>query len=136
MNRLYIDIDWLLTGEGEPYLKKDDEKPPGEFQLPASNMIEMQHMELVRKFSDKVRAKNADFALLQIENMDRDTFLEVVGYIKGVASKLKMTADQQTYAGSDRRVGERREEEAADQFSKEPDRRCGKDRRKVANSVR
>lgn len=140
-----VDLNWLLTGEGEPHLYRGVDHPG--IQEPEGrvaeaiqdcnpNVVELQHMELVRMFNDKLRAKNANLDLLQIENLDRDTFLEVVGYIKGMATNLKLNAERNTYTIPDRRQGERRMEEDHGQIPKGQDRRGGKGRRKMANSAR
>lgn len=79
-----INIYWLLTGEGVPYIENETEimiKPDD---------IEMDHMSLMKNFKDKPRAKIASVGLLRIEELDRETFIEVVGYIRGVANSLKV----------------------------------------------
>jgi hypothetical protein len=60
----------------------------------SSNIVEIQHMELVRYFIDKERAKGANSDLLRIVAVDSDKFIEVVGYTKWVASSLRVEEDQ------------------------------------------
>jgi hypothetical protein len=101
-----VDLNWLLTGDGDPHINRapcEDGvvvSATRDAPISTSNVIELQHMDLVKKFKDKPRAKNANDDLLQIEELDRDTFIEVVGYIRGVATSLKIKKSSSVSGGA------------------------------------
>ena len=82
-----ININWLLTGEGEPY----DDLYPAELpvQPGSSNVIELQHMALVKGFRDKQRALNINQKLMELENLDAESFNHMEGYITGTVDSLR-----------------------------------------------
>lgn len=133
-----VNIDWLLTGKGTPYIKEETATPTETKPTTpeSNNVVELQHIELVRRFTDKPRAKGADMDLLEIEKLDRETFIEVVGFIKGVANNLKMASEKQAYASPDL------QEEDSDQSDNQQfalqgrNRRSGLDRRKTVGGGR
>lgn len=77
----WVNIDWLITGQGDPTTGVDERDGP-------ENVIDIQHNEIIKDFKDKPRAKDANISLLAIESLDRDAFVEMVGFIKGTASNL------------------------------------------------
>lgn len=121
-----VNINWLLTGEGEPFLKSTCKTTdtPSEAHEP-SNVIELEHVGLVRRFRDKVRAKDANLYLLTLERTDRDAFIEACGYLKGLAQRTI------GYLDPDRRQVARRENDDPDRIPPAGDRRSGGDRRKA-----
>jgi hypothetical protein len=77
-----IDLNWLFGYQGDIF--NDDQI--------SNKIIDIDHSEIIKKFANKDRAKNANLDLLRIESLDRDKFLEVIGYIKGVANSLEDTS--------------------------------------------
>ncbi|MBW2672674.1 MAG: helix-turn-helix transcriptional regulator [Deltaproteobacteria bacterium] len=79
-----VSITWILTGKGCKYLN--------EVVTPkdkTSEIIEIQHGNLIRKFRDKERAKNINLNLVTIERLNPNAFKEIDIYIKGVVSGLE-----------------------------------------------
>jgi transcriptional regulator with XRE-family HTH domain len=128
-NVFKINVNWLLTGDGEPYLgyTKTEEKQTNAAEPEQTynhNVITIEHKGLIERFKDKARAKNANYDLLDIEALDYATFIETVGYIRGIAEQLRRAARP-----ADRRRGQRRSSQTDDQIPDGPDRRSGTDRR-------
>lgn len=85
LNREFgVSIDWLLTGDGAPYVYTGRADP-------LVGVVDVEHIDLVMRFQDKSRAKTANLDLLEIERIDRDVFVETVGYIRGVVNGLRRT---------------------------------------------
>ena len=135
-----INFRWMMTGRGN--LKEGfgegvnaegqnaSESGNGYRPVAPGNATKADHIDTVCYFDDKVRAKNVNRDLLKIEQTDRDTFLEVVGYIKGVSNSLQKP--EGVYTGKERRRGERRK--AVNQpATLGKNRRSGTDRRKAAS---
>ena len=140
LKRLNIDINWLLTGEGRPYILTENnsnaqneyvsEKKTGQPEI-ASTII--QHYELVKQFNDCELAKTANMELLTIERLNPQAFREVVSYIKGISGGLKL-------GQSKRRTEHSTEEDLADSedpdiFPSGSDRRTGPGRRKLNGRI-
>ena len=123
-DRFNVDLNWLLTGEGNPLLNHPTtysldgtssavvKEVDGEYR---GSAIVLQHMELVKQFCDRETAKLANMELLNIERIDGQAFREVVAYIKGISNGLRMAEKR---AGADQAVS-----------NESDDRRTGPDRR-------
>ena len=127
-----VSVDWLLSGEEDQQFEQTKIEPTIENNR---NVIDLQHKDLVGKFLDKPRAKNANIDLLEIEQLDRETFIEVVGYIKGVAAGLRKSAPGGA-KGIERRESERRLSSDPSMAPDGQERRSGADRRKVSGGHR
>lgn len=88
-----VNIDWLVTGKGDKYIKE------GAGQGEGDEAVDVEHDEIIKRFLDKKRARDANMALLKIEALDREAFIEAVGYIKGVANNLAMSAKDEPVGG-------------------------------------
>lgn len=126
--------DWLLTGIGNnestnlPVLIK--EKPaPNTQQM--SNVIDLQHSELVKNFKDKERAKAINSALLELERLSPAAFEEIEGYIKGMVRGIQLAQGKTMPSSSDRRHDQRRTHNDQEAIPEDGDRRQGKSRRAV-----
>lgn len=118
--------EWLLTGEGRPYLNKQD-RPPDVEGLNNKNLIKIQYIEIIKQFKNEKRAKDANLALLKIEHVDPDLFEKLVSHIEGVEWSLRMKAPPYM----ERRSGTDRRKAQTDQKGpKSEERRKGDDRRK------
>lgn len=130
-----VDSNWLLTGIGSPYIKGEKPLPEQEAHAPppASDVIELRHMELVRGFSDKQRAYEINRELMELEKLDRDAFMRIECYIKGTVDQVRFAAEREPYYGRDRRIDERRNGEGNSDLPEGGNRRTGKDRSKLAS---
>lgn len=88
-----VNINWLLTGDGERYLNSST--PKHRENSSVIKIVDLEHDDVIKKFNDKPRSKEANINLLRIESVNRDTFIEVVGYIKGVADSVVGSAKEQ-----------------------------------------
>lgn len=126
---LNIDLNWLLIGQGEPYLNVSMEIGEPDPDSISNNVIEMDHETIIKQFTDKQLAREIDLELVKIERLDKTQFREIGAYIKGVAKGL--TRPCPVYNGPDRRLADRRKGNHPDKLPMGQDRRSGKDRRKV-----
>jgi hypothetical protein len=119
MKRRYpwINIDWLISGEGCPEISNDNRD---------SNVIELQHIDIVKGFNDKARAKSINAALLELERTSPSAFEAIEAYIKGMVSGIQLMVAEPAPS-----YGERRTKDDPGQIPPEGDRRAGPDRRKV-----
>jgi transcriptional regulator with XRE-family HTH domain len=126
-------IDWLLTGEGEPYqttVAKESQIPLG--SLP--NHSEINDSEILEQFSDKRCARDLVLHLAELEQISSEAFNKVGPYIKGLLDGLRMKPTRCCmHAGPDRRIAERRVHDKPGKFRGAKDRRSGKDRRVAAH---
>lgn len=125
-----VDVNWLLTGEGEPYIAPDTPtpyEPKAEGGVVSSNVVVYQHVEIVKQFKDIELAKAANSDLLAIERLNPAAFREVAAYIKGIANGLKLAGE--VSENGDRRLDDRRTPEGGP-YEPKNDRRTVKDRRK------
>lgn len=133
-----ISIDWILTGKGDPYIKEgigdDDQVGISDPVTPytSSNIIELQHEEVIKGFKDKELARDANVDLRDIENINGVNFRETCSYIKGVANTLRSIRGRGY--NTDCRKSERRQADDPDRIPETGDRRVEKDRRKVAGN--
>jgi len=79
ISKIYPDINtnWLVTGCGEPFLSdvKTSEKQE-------CDVLDIEHIGLVRKFKDKELALEINWDLLRLEELDPGSLREIRGYIK------------------------------------------------------
>ena len=125
-----VNLNWLLTGTGATYIK--EEKAQQEPDPQPSNIIELEHMELVRGFQDKPRAYKINQQLMELEQLDHETFKRIETYIKATVDQVKYAAEKAPSYGPDRRQQQRRSQEAPP--PKGAERRSGRDRRKAMKS--
>jgi len=85
-----VSATWILTGRGLKYIDVITED-----SVEFSNLIEIQHCNLIKEFKDKERAKNINSNLISIEKLNPSALKELDIYIKGVANGLKI-ADNST----------------------------------------
>jgi transcriptional regulator with XRE-family HTH domain len=79
---LKCSIDWLLTGKGGVYDDLPDQ--PG-----STNVIELQHMALIKGFSDKQTGLSINKNLIKLEKLDTKSFYQLEGYIRGTVDSLQ-----------------------------------------------
>ena len=91
---LGLNIDWLLAGEGHPYVKEDQDAMIQDGAISLQQKIEAKHMALVKGFLDKEMAVEINEDLLTIEKGSAAAFRETAVYIKGVASTVKTVAKE------------------------------------------
>jgi hypothetical protein len=117
-----VNIDWLLTGKGSPlndclntgsdFTAKQTDPPV------SSNVVEMQHMQVVKGFQDKRQAKEINEALVELEEMRPEALAKVKDYIMGMVEGVRLVAGDKNHPGRD----------GPDKFA-DTDRRSGSDRR-------
>lgn len=137
-----VDLNWLLTGKGKPYLNDARPEPSlegNETQAPyrdrelrsgSSNSVEFDHGNIIKQFTDKSFARDIYAELVKIEHLSPSQYRELGAYIKGISKGLENSP--QSYSGPDRREGERRILEQSEENPIAQDRRNGLDRRKAA----
>ncbi len=127
---LGVSIDWLLTGDGSPYIKESDLVAAQETPK-ASNVVELRHMELVKGFKDKPRAYEINRQLKELESLDDETFKRIETYIKATVDQVRYAAERSPQYG-DRRQSDRRVDTDSSSLGGQ-DRRTGQDRRKASD---
>ncbi len=83
---------WILTGKGDMYTQEIVSKKVGngsESPISLRNSIVTEHAKLVERFEDSEAEKEINENLIFIEQIDKDSFYELRGYIKGIANGLK-----------------------------------------------
>ena len=121
-----VSIDWLLTGEGDPYFKTNKLK----------ELFPDEAAELFSGFLDRQRALSINRELIELEKLDSENFKRVESYIKGTLDTIREIRKVTPYNGPDRRKGQRRIQDHPDQIPDGQDRRTGEDRRKVSGGSR
>ena len=101
-------------------------------KTPTTNVIEQQHMNIVKGFIDKQRALNIDKELVELEKLAPEVFERIESYIKGSVDTLKTVIEKEQNSCLDRRRGERRITEDPEQIPDGVERRSGVDRRKAS----
>ncbi len=83
------DLNWLLTGEGSPYVGQ---------QRHSSNVLDIKHNCVIQEFDDKEFAIEVNEALVALEKASTKNFYEIGGYIKRAAqeAKQKHSVDDET----------------------------------------
>ena len=126
-----VSLDWLLAGQGS--VKAESDSDITNTNHPTSHdMVELQHMNLVKGFIDKQRAFNIDKELVELEKLAPEVFERIESYIKGSVDTLKAVIKKDKKSCLDRRRGERREIEDPDRIPGGVERRSGPDRRKAS----
>lgn len=115
--RVYrISVDWLLNGEGQPYLP--DNGPETD-------------QKLNRKPNGKKRDLDFNSEIQEIGRLDHEAFIRVETYIKATIETLKGVTKKSSASSTDRRQIDRRVKNDPDKAPDGQDRRSGKDRRKA-----
>lgn len=80
-----ICIDWLISGEGEPYFERAAELP--------GTVVDLQHDRVIRQFDDKQFALEINQALVMLEKVSAREFYKIGGYIK---AKVEQAGQSET----------------------------------------
>jgi phosphomevalonate kinase len=120
-----FDFKWIMTGLGSPNSAIDRPEKPK-----TSNVYEFKHMELIREFKNKQLALNITNSLIELENLDTESFKRVEAYLKGTVDAIKEVAERKPSSSAGRRQKQRRLDENANMVPKHLDRRNNQDRRK------
>jgi hypothetical protein len=124
-----FDFKWTMTGIGNPNSADEiSEKPK------TSNVYEFQHMKLIREFKNKQLALNITRSLIDLENLDLESFKRIESYLKGTVDAVRDVAEREPKPVSDRRKKQRRLAPNPHMVPKHLDRRSYKDRRKAQRS--
>lgn len=91
-----VNINWLLTGEGEHYMAAE-KKIAVNGQDGA--VVDIQHSDLVKNFKDKHRAKKINENLLEIERLSPRVFEKVDQYISDTADTVRLSVDDSNTGG-------------------------------------
>lgn len=75
-----MSIDWLILGQGEPYLSRAG---------PVSTVIDLQHDRVIRQFDDKQFALEINQALVALEKASTKEFYKLGGYIKAKLEQVE-----------------------------------------------
>jgi phosphomevalonate kinase len=121
-----FDFKWIMTGLGNPKSETDRSDRPK-----TSDIYEFQHMELIREFKNKQLALNITHSLIELENLDSESFKRVEAYLKGTVDAVREVVERKSRFSSGRRQQERRLDENANMVPKHLDRRNNQDRRKL-----
>ncbi len=94
LKRVYsLNIDWLLSGDGEPDSAKDEEKT--ELSTPLDEkVVDFKFAELIKGAQDKDLARDMERDLVDIQIRSIKVFRETGTYIKGVANALRALDSQ------------------------------------------
>lgn len=122
-----FDFKWIMTGLGNPDSARDISERPK-----TSNVYEFQHMELIREFKNKPLALNITQSLIELENLDSESFKRVEAYLKGTVDAIKEVTERKSDFSSGRRQKQRRLDKNSNMVPKHLDRRNNQDRRKLA----
>ena len=84
----FINIEWVITGEGLPLFNDDKgqylgkgECPHDESIVSYENIVEAEHLKLIKKFKNKELAKSINSKLVELEQMAPDELDEIDGYL-------------------------------------------------------
>ena len=135
-----VDLNWLLSGRGEPYLsstavkENSGDKETRDTQERSPKNSEISDAEIIEQFSDKRSARDLVLHLAELEQINTEAFNKVGPYIKGLLDGLRIKPTQCCrYTGPDRRTAERRVKDSPGKFKGSKDQRSGKDRRVAAH---
>lgn len=88
---------WLLIGEGQMYA---GDEVPSEMAIAANgnpisleHVVELGHIDVVKKFKDKPTAKRMNENLLDIEQRSRKVFEKMDKYIADTAETVRLSVD-------------------------------------------
>lgn len=91
-----LDVYWLFSGEGKMVRKRPEagagQQDNSEKVADLNGIIDEQHMEVVKEFKDKTRAKRINKNLVAIEKVSPSVFKSIDAYIKDKAETVTMTA--------------------------------------------
>lgn len=107
-----VNIQWLLTGNGTPYLTKDVDASTDKSDKPS-------HSVIISNFKQKELAWQINWDLLKLEGLDPNELFEIQEFINYRLSKLE------------RRESERRKVDDPDAIPGGKERRSNRDRRKT-----
>ena len=113
-----VNIDWLLTGEGNIFVSDSNN------DVGSDKIIELEFIDVVKGFKNKHTAKEFNEILKRIEKIDERKFFEALGYIKNELKNIEHSI--RLY---DRRSGVDRRKEDTSELAPEDDRRSGIERR-------
>ncbi|BBO84518.1 hypothetical protein DSCO28_50840 [Desulfosarcina ovata subsp. sediminis] len=85
-----VNLNWLLTGKGEPYLSAVENG--SKFQ----NIVELEHLSIVKTFKNKSLAKELNEILKKIEDIDGEHLREVKGLLRSELSRLQGSVSKKT----------------------------------------
>jgi DNA-binding XRE family transcriptional regulator len=128
-----ISIEWLLTGNGEPYSKGESETST--IRQPSASCVCPNIPPPAGGQPDNGSGANAADAfsdLLTLERLSPSVFSQACTLIQEMVDALKTAASKQGYFGKDRRVRDRRQEDNPAAIPDTGDQRSGLDRRKAA----
>ncbi|MCF8112797.1 MAG: helix-turn-helix domain-containing protein [Desulfotignum sp.] len=74
---------WLLTGHGQ--MDGNQEAPPENI-----TKVIVEHQDLIKKFKDPDTAKEANEALIELEDLDQDLYQDVVKHIKSSVNAARV----------------------------------------------
>jgi hypothetical protein len=120
-----FDFKWIMTGIGNPNSAKDRSDRPK-----TSDVCEFQHMELIKEFKDKQLALNITHSLIELENLDSESFKRVEAYLKGTVDAIREVTKRESQFSTGRRQKERRLVKNSNMVPKHLDRRNNQDRRR------
>jgi transcriptional regulator with XRE-family HTH domain len=108
-NNLGVNINWLLTGEGEPYLKAEKgEKPAVEHNGKSlegiNDVYELKYIGVIRKFKNKPLAIELNEDLVDLEELSPDAYKKVVTYVKGITDGVRVMSEAGGRSGGDHAV--------------------------------
>lgn len=85
---LGVSANWLLFGEGEPFVKKESDMPKNNV-VPLDRTPNHQHHRLINNFDNQPLAFEVNRALLHLEQNSPDDFRQVAGYVMGRSDAVK-----------------------------------------------
>lgn len=98
-----VNIDWLLTGEGEPYPQESPQTAKCEEAsggvVVAADYAEFQHMGVVKRFKNKIAAIRMNENLADIEEISPAVFDKVDRYIEDTAETVRLTSVDKNSGG-------------------------------------
>lgn len=123
-----VNINWLFTGGGSPYIIMVYPKGANVPEPPDEPNLE-DFKAVIKNFMDKPYATEISINLVELEPLSPEAYRKVGSYIKGIVDGVKMMSS----AGKppdhiDRRKGERRSDDPEGSVDVE-ERRSGRDRR-------
>lgn len=97
-----VNANWLLTGKGEILLQDEpiDHEEDNAINMIDRDQVVLEHIEIVKKFEDKERAKNINKNLITIERESRKAFLKIETYIEGVANGISIMKEDMSSGSS------------------------------------
>ena len=91
---------WLLLGEGEMYAVIEHADVVNGDSVPLSNVVELQHIDVVKQFKDKPTAKRMNENLVDIERLSPNVFKKVDKYLEDTAETVRLTVGDSASGGA------------------------------------